>query len=130
MLARLEQYFDQDWILRKAEFSWRQKPVHLTDVIAPLSEGGPNDYYSNGDYWWPNPQTADGLPYIRRDGLTNPDNFDHHRRLLRKMRTNVANLAAGYLITRDEKYAEKAVTFLREFFLEPQTRMNPHLRYA
>ncbi len=130
MPACLEQYFDQDWILRKAEFSWRQKPVHLTDVIAPLSEGGPNDYYSNGDYWWPNPQTADGLPYIRRDGLTNPDNFDHHRRLLRTMRTNVANLAAGYLITRDEKYAEKAVTFLREFFLGPQTRMNPHLRYA
>ncbi len=126
----IKEYFNIEWILEKAESSLKQKPVHITDVIAPMSEGGPNDYYSNGDYWWPNPKTPDGLPYINRDGQSNPDNFNVHRMFLRKMRTNVSNLAAGYLITKNEKFAEQAVTFLKEFFLDEETRMNPHLLYA
>ncbi len=119
----IKEYFNIEWILEKAESSLKQKPVHITDVIAPMSEGGPNDYYSNGDYWWPNPKTPDGLPYINRDGQSNPDNFNVHRMFLRKMRTNVSNLAAGYLITKNEKFAEQAVTFLKEFFLDEETRM-------
>lgn len=102
----------------------------ITDERAPLSGGGPHDYYSNGDYWWPNPQTKDGLPYIQRDGETNPGNFDVHRHILRQMRSDVCSLALGYRLDKEERYAQRAVKLLTAFFLDPETRMNPSLTYA
>lgn len=123
-------YIDREWVLSHAEAALASSPVHITDAAAPMSEGGIHDYYSNGDYWWPDPSKPDGLPYIRRDGESNPGNFDSHRQMLRTMRTHVAHLAAGYKLTAKEAYAEKAVQWLREFFLDDATRMNPHLLYA
>lgn len=102
----------------------------IADERAALSPGGPNDYYSNGDYWWPNPETEDGLPYVRRDGESNPGNFHSHRLALRYMRTQVVRLAAAYRCTGDERYAVKAVRALAAFFVEERSRMNPHLLYA
>ncbi|NHN30179.1 alginate lyase family protein [Paenibacillus sp. S3N08] len=117
-------------MIKHADASLTTVPIHITDAIAPKSAGGIHDYYSNGDYWWPNPGTVDGLPYIRRDGESNPDNFDSHRMALRTARTHIAHLAAAYRVTGKEAYAEKAVQLLREFFLDEATRMNPHLLYA
>ncbi|WP_282941203.1 alginate lyase family protein [Paenibacillus sp. RC67] len=122
--------FDKEWIIRHAEGSLAADTIHITDSIAEMSEGGIHDFYSNGDYWWPNPDTKDGLPYIQRDGESNPNNFDSHRLGLRRMRTHAANLAAAFSLTGNEAYAEKAVQFLKEFFLDEATRMNPHLLYA
>ncbi|PZE22229.1 alginate lyase [Paenibacillus xerothermodurans] len=127
---RWKEYFDVDFIVNKAERSLSAATVHITDAVASKSEGGIHDYYSNGDYWWPNPDTPDGLPYVRKDGQSNPDNFDRHRLILREMRTHVAQLASAYVITGHEEYAHKAVMFLKEFFLDERTRMNPHLLYA
>jgi hypothetical protein len=39
-------------------------------------------------------------------------------------------LGAAYRISGDEHYASKAAELLRVFFLDPATRMNPHLEYA
>lgn len=128
--AASRELFDKQWIVRHADDSLKAATIHITDAVAPMSEGGIHDFYSNGDYWWPNPDTPDGLPYVRRDGESNPNNFDSHRLLLRKMRTYVANLAAAYQVTGNEAYAEKAVQFLQSFFLDEATRMNPHLLYA
>jgi len=122
--------FNRDSILALADAALKTEPPHVTQHKAPYSEGGPHDFYSNGDFWWPNPDTADGLPFVQRDGETNPGNFIAHRVSMRTMRTCVANLAAAYHITKDEKYAEKAVEFLATFFLNPETKMNPHLLYA
>ncbi|MEN6335465.1 MAG: alginate lyase family protein, partial [Phycisphaerales bacterium] len=105
-------------------------PVSITQFPAGLSEGGPHDFYSNGDYWWPDPNKPGGLPYVRRDGQSNPDNFSAHRIALRNMRNAVAALAAAYALDGQEKYAAKAVTLLRVFFLDEATRMNPSLLYA
>jgi len=126
----LSNCFNNAIILKKAEDSLIKKTVHITDAKAPMSEGGIHDFYSNGDYWWPNPDTKDGLPYVNHDGETNPDCFIQHRLILREMRTNVVNLATAYKITKDERYAKKAVEFLNEFFLNESTNMNPHLLYA
>jgi len=117
-------------IVHKAEAALITNPPHITDHIAPLSQGGPHDFYSSADYFWPNPNTSDNLPYIRKDGETNPGNFVAHRQSLRQMRTCVAHLAAAYRITASEHYAIAAVRFLKEFFLDEATRMNPHLLYA
>jgi hypothetical protein len=125
---------ERDRVLRLANESLDLKPVSLRSAPLPAFAQGagavPGDYLSMGDYWWPNPKTKDGLPYVRRDGESNPDNFDAHRTLLREMRDHVAALAAAYLITGDAKYATAAGRWLSEFFVDPATRMNPHLRFA
>lgn len=126
----LRDFVDPVFVRRKAEEALAVAPMHITDHIAPLSEGGPHDYYSNGDYWWPDPTKPDGLPYIQRDGQSNPDNFGHHRTCLRAMRTAVASLAMGYRLFGDERYAAHAVRILKEFFLDEATCMAPHLTYA
>lgn len=119
-----------EWLIKRAGEVLTGPVPHITDVISPRSAGGIHDYYSDGDYWWPDPDSDDGLPYIRRDGETNPDNFDSHRMLLRQMRDGVAVTATAYRRTGDPRYAERAVTILSEFFLDEKTRMNPHLSYA
>lgn len=123
-------YLDLNAIIRQADASLTAPNVTITDARAPQSPGSVHDYYSNGDYWWPDPNTADGLPYVRRDGESNPDNFHKHRILLRRMRSRVACLAAAYRITGENRYAAKAVQLLDVFFLNENMRMNPHLLYA
>lgn len=117
-------------VLKQADEALDEPVRHITDAVCPLSEGGIHDYYSNADYWWPNPDTPDGLPYVRRDGETNPDNFNEHRAILRHMRTTVVRLACGYVLTKEEAYAKKAVQYLTEFFLDEETCMAPNLSYA
>jgi hypothetical protein len=120
---------DHDFIIEKAELFINEEPVTVTDTICERSEGGRHDFYSEGDYWWPNPEDPDG-PYIRRDGQTNPENFTAHRKAMRRMSLWVATLAAGYKITGDEKYARPAVAHLKAWFVNPETRMTPHMEYA
>jgi beta-galactosidase len=121
---------DRDRILRAADEALAAAPLMITTSRAKLSEGGPNDFYSNGDYWWPDPSKPNGLPYVQRDGQSNPNNFNDHRMAMRKMRDAVAALGAAYKLTGDDRYAAKAVEFLRAFFLDSKTRMNPNLQFA
>ena len=119
-----------DWVLKKAQSAMAAPIRHITDAVCAHSEGGVHDYYSNGDYWWPNPDTPDGLPYVRRDGETNPGNFNEHREIMRHMRSAVVSLASAYVLTGEETYAERAVEHLKEFFLDEETCMAPNLSYA
>jgi len=121
---------DREHILHDAQEALKQSPRHITDVTSEMSEGGPNDFYSNGDYWWPNPDTPDGLPYVRRDGESNPDAFLEHRRIMRSVRTTISALTAAYCLTQEEHYAECAIQWLTEFFIDSTTRMNPNMVYA
>jgi alpha-galactosidase len=121
---------DHDRILRAAQDALSLEPITITQFRAKLSQGGPNDFYSNGDYWWPDPAKPDGLPYIQHDGQSNPDNFVAHRRCIAQLRDGVAALGAAYIITHEDRYAAKAADLLRVFFLDPATRMNPRLDFA
>jgi hypothetical protein len=121
---------DRARVLKAAQAALALPPIAITQFRAKLSEGGPNDFYSNGDYWWPDPTKSDGLPYIQRDGQTNPGNFNQHRLAVRQLRDAVAALGAAYKLTAEDRYAAKAATLLRVFFFDPATRMNPHLNYA
>src|SRR5512136_2140086 len=71
--------FLKDEIIARADNLLTEKPVTITDFICNRSAGGKHDFYSEGDYWWPDPQNPDG-PYIQRDGMTNPGNFVDHRK--------------------------------------------------
>ncbi len=121
---------ERERIMKVAASALETEPVTIARFRAKLSEGGPNDFYSNGDYWWPDPAKPDGLPYIQRDGESNPNNFTGHRRCVMQLRDGVAALGAAYKITGEDRYVAKAVEFLRVFFLDSKTRMNPHLKYA
>jgi hypothetical protein len=125
---------ERERVLRLASSAMQAQPVSLRTAALPAfaKDAGamPGDYLSMGDYWWPNPATADGLPYVRRDGESNPGNFDEHRRLMREMRDAVATLAAAYLVSGDASYAQRAAEWLEAFFVSPGSRMNPHLRFA
>src|SRR4051812_7651132 len=65
-------------ILTEAAWAMQQQPITVTAETCPRSAGGKHDFYSEGDYWWPDPKNPNG-PYIQRDGLTNPNNFVAHR---------------------------------------------------
>ena len=121
---------DRERILKLAESYMSIEPISLRDYPAPADYVGPGDFYSMGDYWWPNPDTEDGLPYVRRDGQSNPGNFVEHRMAVRRMRDAVAALGAAYALHGNDIYAEKAVELLDVFFLAEDRRMNPHLLYA
>lgn len=121
---------ERERVVRLADAALQLDPPCITSHHAKFTAGGPNDFYSNADYFWPDPAKPDSLPYINRDGESNPGNFNEHRMAMREMRDAVAALAAAYKITSDERYVAKAVTLLRVFFLDPATRMNPHLKYA
>jgi hypothetical protein len=121
---------DQHRILRLAAKAMELKPPAITDHMATNSAGGPHDFFSQADYDWPNPTNKNGLPYIGRDGESNPNVFTWHRMAMRNMKDAVAALAAAYAITGDDKYPRKAAQFIQVFFLDPKTRMNPNLQYA
>ena len=121
---------DRERILKAADAALKMEPVTITAFRAKLSQGGPNDFYSNADYWWPNPDTTNGLPYVQRDGQTNPNNFIAHRQVVRQLSDAIAALGAAYKNTGDDKYVSKAAGLLKVFFLDAQTRMNPSLQYA
>lgn len=93
--------------------------------------GDKHDYQSQAPYFWPDPKSANGLPYIRRDGERNPEiNKITDHRSLDQLQSAVETLSLAYYFKGDEKYAAKAVELLRAFFLDPATRMNPNLQYA
>ncbi|TCC89416.1 alginate lyase [Pedobacter frigiditerrae] len=115
--------------LDEAKWALQQKPITVSAEIASRSAGGKNDFYSEGDYWWPNPEKPDG-PYIQKDGLTNPQNFVAHRLAMIRFSKIIGALASAYKITGDEKYVKQAVIHVNAWFINPNTKMNPNLLYA
>lgn len=90
-----------------------------------------HDFMSEAPYFWPNPETPNGLPYIRKDGERNPGvRSISDRRNLGRMIGAVETLSITYYFTTNEMYAGKAAQLLRTWFLNPATRMNPNFEYA
>ncbi|NIJ39678.1 hypothetical protein FHR22_004433 [Sphingopyxis panaciterrae] len=104
-------------------------PRTIAAINAPRSPAGPQDYYSEGDYWWPDPANPGGA-YIRRDGRSNPDKFDGHRDALIAFGRDVPTLAAAWDLTGDPRFARAAMRHLDAWFVDPATRMNPDLAHA
>lgn len=116
-------------ILKNAEWAMQQKPVTVTDEHTSRSAGGKHDFYSEGDYWWPDPKNLTG-PYIQKDGMTNPDNFVAHRLAMIRFSKIIGSLASAYKLTGDKKYVKQAMVHLRAWFMDNATLMNPNLQYA
>jgi hypothetical protein len=116
-------------IIDEAAWAMQQQPITVTAQTCSRSAGGKHDFYSEGDYWWPDPKNPNG-PYIQKDGLTNPDNFVAHRLAMIRFSRIIGALASAYKITHDPKYVKQAIIHLKAWFMDPETLMNPNLQYA
>lgn len=116
-------------VLRAANQYLREQPVAITAVQSPRSAGGVHDFFSEGDYWWPDPKNPGG-PYVQRDGESNPGNFIEHRRYLMRLSVHAPALTAAWMLTHDRRYADHAARHLRAWFVDELTRMSPNLQYA
>ena len=81
-------------ILKNAAWAMQQQPITVTAESSSRSAGGKHDFYSEGDYWWPDPQNPDG-PYIQKDGMTNPENFVAHRLAMIRFSKIIGALASA-----------------------------------
>jgi hypothetical protein len=118
-------------LLRDADRLLEQAPRSVMDKAKTGASGDKHDYFSLAPYWWPDPTKPDGLPYVRRDGEVNSES---------KMGTDsaafadkcnaVETLGLAYYFSGRKPYAEKAAQLARLWFLDPATRMNPHLNYG
>lgn len=116
-------------VFAQAAWAMQQQPITVTAASSPRSAGGIHDFYSEGDYWWPDPAHPGG-PYIQRDGMTNPDNFVAHRLAMIRFSKIIGALASAYKLTGDKKYARQAMVHLQAWFINEGTRMNPSLNFA
>jgi hypothetical protein len=112
-------------------------PYSVVDKTTLPPSGDPHDYWHLAPYFWPNPDTADGLPYVIRDGQRLPgtelyapgsERFDRTR--LQRLFDDTTVLALAWRVHSEDRYAEHAAELLRKWFIDPDAKMNPHLRFA
>jgi hypothetical protein len=114
----------------RAASVYAESPIRtITAIDAPRSPATRHDYYSEADYWWPDPAHPGGA-YVRRDGFSNPAKFDGHRDALIRFGIEMPALAAAWLVSRRPHFAMRAAAHLRAWFVDPATRMNPDLSHA
>jgi hypothetical protein len=114
-----------------AQKALKTKVISIVSKQANPPSGDKHDYMSQAPYFWRNPKTADGFPYVRRDGERNPEikKYPDHD-LLDKMTAAIVTLSTAYYFTEKEEYAAKASDIIRMWFLDAKTKMNPNLEYA
>ena len=120
---------DRARVVAAAQRYLKEPAITITASTSEHSSGGKHDYYSEADYFWPDPNNPHG-PYIPRDGFSNPNNFLDHRRSLLRFSVQAPALAAAWRITAENAYAEHTARHLRAWFIDKSSRMNPNLQYA
>ncbi len=122
-----------DKLIKDADKLLTEKVISITDktdeVTAPT--GDKRDFMSVGAYSWPNPDTPDGMPWIRKDGHRNPNakRYDADARMIPSAKAMIT-LSLAYFFSGDERYAGQVAKYASTWFVNPETRMNPNLTYA
>ncbi|KAJ6095186.1 hypothetical protein N7467_002699 [Penicillium canescens] len=119
------------YLVAQADSWLNQGPWTVTSKTKAPPNGTIHDYASQAPYWWPNPNTPDGCPYIQKDGVRNPE-VDNYLDKINSIKlfnsTYVLTLAWYY--TGNPKYSYHAAEIIRTWFLDPKTAMNPNLDHA
>ncbi|WP_432697896.1 alginate lyase family protein [Marinobacterium sp. YM272] len=95
------------------------------------------DYWHPAPYAWPNPDTADGLPYVHKDGQRVPGTRMYEAESVKYDRTSIQRLfdettalsLAGYIYNKTD-YLKKAYDLIHCWFIRPETAMNPNLNFS
>lgn len=118
-------------LLKDAEKAMSFGPVSVMEKLNNPPSGDKHDYMSLAPYHWPDPSKANGLPYIRKDGQTNPEVKDYKdKEYLPKLCESVYTLGLAYYFSGDNSYAAHAAKLVKVWFLDTATRMNPNLNYG
>lgn len=117
---------------RQANRALKQPLYSVTLKPMPAPSGDYHDYFSFSNYWWPNPNTSDGMPWVRKDGEINPSasGEQSNKSQLNSFTRDVWNLALAWQLSGNNAYAEKARDQLVNWFITPDTRMNPNLNWS
>ncbi|MBR6945920.1 MAG: alginate lyase family protein [Prevotella sp.] len=117
-------------LMKRAEKDLMEEPLTVMMKEHTPASGTKHDYESLSRYYWPDPTKANGLPYISRDGESNPelDKFDRNK--LGAMASRVTRLSLAWYFSGEEKYAQKATELIRVWFFNKDTYMKPNLDYA
>jgi hypothetical protein len=127
--ARYKEVFKR--LRKNADRALKQGPYSVMDKKEVAPSNDKHDYLSYARYWWPNPDTPDGLPYIRKDGRTNEDLLEKgDRETIGLLYDDVETLSLAAYLFNDKEYAEHAARLLRVWFLDAKTRMNPHMNFG
>lgn len=127
--AKLTRAYKQ--LLSDAAKAMQFGPVSVMEKKGIPPSGDKHDYMSLAPYFWPDPSKPDGLPYIRKDGQTNPEVTEYKdKEYMPALCEAVHTLALAYYFSEDPSYAEHAATLLRVWFLDDATKMNPNLNFA
>lgn len=112
------------------DLSFKANPVTNKNILPP--SGNKHDYLSIAPYWWPNPNTSNGLPWVRKDGQVNPQTRGNDTDQLRlsELFNALENLSFAYYFSEDIKYANKAKALIQIWFVDSETRVNPNVNYG
>lgn len=118
-------------LIKEAEKALKEGPFSVMEKTNVPPSGDKHDYMSLAPYHWPDSSKHNGLPYLRRDGQTNPEVREYKdKEYMPRLCALVETLGLAYYFTGNETYAEHAARLVRVWFLDAETRMNPNLKYA
>lgn len=116
---------------KQADELLNKKPVSVTDKAFTPASGDKHDYMSQAPYFWYDSTKPNGLPYMRKDGVRNPEiNKITDHRFLSELDNACRTLTLAWYFTGEKKYAAKATALLQHWFINEATKMNPNLNYA
>lgn len=118
-------------LLDDAAKAREQKPRSVLDKKQGLAGVDPHAYVSYAPYFWPNPDKPDGLPFIRKDGKRNAAQVamgdENNAGAIKRAACNL--ILADYFRSNPEDIKHAAL-LLRTWFVDPKTRMLPHLDHG
>jgi len=119
-------------LIEEAELAMNDGPFTVTDKGMTPPSGSKNDYMSISPYWWPDETKSDGLPWVRYDGKTNPASktAETDSKRIGHFTRSVRALALAYYFSQDEKYARQGIEYVRTWFINDETKMNPNVNYG
>lgn len=118
-------------VITLADEAMGRGPYSVTFKKETPPSGDKRDYMSVGPYWWPDSTRPDGLPYIRKDGVVNPERFAiKDVEYFKAVCNDVLLLSVAKYFSEDIRYGKKASEILNIWFIDEETRMNPNLKYG
>lgn len=118
-------------IISEANKGLKFGPVSVMEKNEVPPSGSKHDYMSLAPYHWPDPTKKDGLPYMRKDGETNPEvKLYKDKDYLPELCSKIHTLALANYYSGDKKYYNHAVQLIRVWFLDTATKMNPNMNFG
>ncbi len=118
-------------LLKDADKSLLFGPVSVMEKTNNPPSGNKHDYMSLAPYFWPDPTKPNGIPYLRKDGETNPEVKEYNdKEYLPALCESVYTLSLANYFSEEDKFATHAVKLLQVWFLDTATKMNPNLNFG